>query len=403
MDGGTAAAHRGGRPSGCPSTGTSGWKHDADAAAPLLGGPDPCPAVDQHGGGPPPPPPTPDDPPPLLIKLGGSALTDKAVRGAARPAAAAAAATVLAAAWRAHPHLVLIHGAGSCGHHEAKEAGVHVGHGGAAGVAATHAAVARLSAVVVDAAVAAGLPAVALPPLAVGGGGGGGSSTPRVVLLSSTAGVYTHPPDHPAARLVRRLPIGGPSAGWAGATAPSPGDLVTTTAAHDVTGGMAAKVAATDAMVRRGAGALRVLLSSIDALGGRGGALGDLASTLGRAGVDGWGGGGGGTTPSAWTARGPCGRVRPPPPTGGSAMATAEGGGGAGCGPLKGRARGAARAARCGGTARRGGACAGAAAAVGRGGPCESECVACARPFRPHPPRATRASTITNASQKSVT
>lgn len=107
------------------------------------------------------------DPPPLVIKLGGSALTHKAVRGSVNAAAVAAAAAVVATLAAAHPHLVVIHGAGSFGHHEAAAAGVHLGRGGTAGVAATHAAVCRLSGLLVDAVLAAGVAAVALPPLAV--------------------------------------------------------------------------------------------------------------------------------------------------------------------------------------------------------------------------------------------
>lgn len=114
------------------------------------------------------------DPPPLVIKLGGSALTHKAVRGSVNADALSAAAALLATLWRAHPQLVVIHGAGSFGHHEAKGAGVHLGRGGAAGVAVTHAAVCRLSGLLVDAALAAGVAAVALPPLALDGATTGG-------------------------------------------------------------------------------------------------------------------------------------------------------------------------------------------------------------------------------------
>ncbi|GAB0491822.1 hypothetical protein MMPV_003077 [Pyropia vietnamensis] len=113
------------------------------------------------------------NPPPLVIKLGGSALTHKAVRGSVNAEALAAAAALVATLWRAHPHLVVIHGAGSFGHFEAKAAGTHLGRGGAAGVAVTHAAVCRLSGLLVDATVAAGVAAVALPPLALEGTAGG--------------------------------------------------------------------------------------------------------------------------------------------------------------------------------------------------------------------------------------
>lgn len=86
----------------------------------------------------------------------------------------------------------------------------------------------------------------------------------RVLLLSSTAGVYTHPPDHPDARLLPSLTVSGGSDEYDGSMG---GGAVATTdvAAHDVTGGMGAKVAAAAAAVRARRGSLRVLFSSISA------------------------------------------------------------------------------------------------------------------------------------------
>lgn len=131
----------------------------------------------------------------------------------------------------------------------------------------------------------------------------------RVLLLSSTAGVYTHPPDHPDARLLPSLTVSGGSDEYDGSMG---GGAVATTdvAAHDVTGGMGAKVAAAAAAVRARRGSLRVLFSSISAVWG-GGTGGQRA--LARC-LPGWrrtGGGGGGVTPgggtaAAWKARGWC-------------------------------------------------------------------------------------------------
>lgn len=114
----------------------------------------------------------------------------------------------------------------------------------------------------------------------------------RVLLLSSTAGVYTHPPDHPDARLLPSLTVSGDSDGNGGLTG---GGAVATTdvAAHDVTGGMGAKVAAAAAAVRAHRGGLRVLFSSIPAVGGgRDGWAAGVGTLLAGVEKDGrWGGG----------------------------------------------------------------------------------------------------------------
>lgn len=112
----------------------------------------------------------------------------------------------------------------------------------------------------------------------------------RVLLLSSTAGVYTHPPDHPDARLLPSLTVSGGSDEYDGSMG---GGAVATTdvAAHDVTGGMGAKVAAAAAGVRARRGSLRVLFSSISAVwGGGDGWAASVGALLARVEKDGrWG------------------------------------------------------------------------------------------------------------------
>lgn len=116
---------------------------------------------------------------------------------------------------------------------------------------------------------------------------------PRLVLLlSSTAGVYTHPPGHPDARLLPTLTVSAARGGGDDdPTAAAGGGAVAATdvAAHDVTGGMGAKVAAASAAVRARRGGLRVLFSSIPAVGGWAARVGTLLAGVEKDGR--WGGG----------------------------------------------------------------------------------------------------------------
>ena len=106
-----------------------------------------------------------------FIKLGGSVITDKAGREAADAPLIARLAAELAAARTAHPALRIIlgHGSGSFGHHYAARYGVHRGlppGGDYTGFALTAGAALRLNRIVVDALLAAGVPALALQPSA---------------------------------------------------------------------------------------------------------------------------------------------------------------------------------------------------------------------------------------------
>ncbi|HMQ33584.1 MAG TPA: isopentenyl phosphate kinase [Chloroflexaceae bacterium] len=106
-----------------------------------------------------------------FVKLGGSVITDKAGQEAADLPVIARLAAEVAAARAARPRLpiVLGHGSGSFGHHYAARYGVHRGlPPGAdyAGFALTAAAALRLNRIVVDALLAAGVPALSLQPSA---------------------------------------------------------------------------------------------------------------------------------------------------------------------------------------------------------------------------------------------
>ncbi len=105
----------------------------------------------------------------VYLKLGGSLITEKTKREAARRDVLARVAGEIARARAAQPglRLVLGHGSGSFGHYMAEEYGVH--RGGLEdwwGYAQTAAAAARLNRLVVEACLAAGVPAVSLQPSA---------------------------------------------------------------------------------------------------------------------------------------------------------------------------------------------------------------------------------------------
>ncbi|GIL75564.1 hypothetical protein Vretimale_15171 [Volvox reticuliferus] len=191
---------------------------------------------------------------------------------------------------------ILVHGAGSFGHHVASEYGVargpltdpHVRNG----FTLTRASVTRLNGYVVAGLVAAGIPAVGLSPLghyttsarevSVSGAGAvadclraglvpvlhgdavldeqlgctilSGDTLVRdlaeqlrpqyVVFLTNVAGVYDRPPEEEGARLLRRIVVRRKDGSWrvTAADGGSELDIRMTADTHDVTGGIALKV-----------------------------------------------------------------------------------------------------------------------------------------------------------------
>jgi isopentenyl phosphate kinase len=106
-----------------------------------------------------------------FIKFGGSVITEKTGREAPNLPAIQRLAADLAAARAAQPDcaLILSHGSGSFGHYYAAQYGVHRGIAPTAdhhGYALTAAAALRLNRIVVDALLAAGIPALSLQPSA---------------------------------------------------------------------------------------------------------------------------------------------------------------------------------------------------------------------------------------------
>ncbi|MFA5614182.1 MAG: isopentenyl phosphate kinase [Methanoculleus sp.] len=100
----------------------------------------------------------------VILKLGGSVITDKSGGCAIDHARLHEIADQIAQNAQA---LVLVHGAGSCGHPEARRYRINDGLDGEniPGVYHTHAAVSRLNAAVVDALRGAGVEAIGIHPL----------------------------------------------------------------------------------------------------------------------------------------------------------------------------------------------------------------------------------------------
>jgi isopentenyl phosphate kinase len=105
----------------------------------------------------------------LILKLGGSVITDKSADCAVNRGQLASVASAIAGA-RAGGGIVVIHGAGSCGHPEAKryhlDAGAKAGE--TEGIFVTHRAVSGLNDTVVAALREKGVAAVGVHPLHVG-------------------------------------------------------------------------------------------------------------------------------------------------------------------------------------------------------------------------------------------
>lgn len=101
----------------------------------------------------------------VVLKLGGSVITEKENAGVINHTRLTTIAETIAS-HHDYP-LILVHGAGSCGHPEAERFGIQggVGERNAIGVGETHRAVAGLNAAVVSILRGAGLDAIGIHPL----------------------------------------------------------------------------------------------------------------------------------------------------------------------------------------------------------------------------------------------
>lgn len=252
----------------------------------------------------------------LVIKLGGAAVTRKQTLETAHDQNIEASAEALALASAACPGgLCVVHGAGSFGHFQAREYGVSKGVSAPSfswlGFALTRQSVGKLHHLVLASLLRHGVPAVSIPPFAAGWRKGDprsaraalgfvrdalaaglvpvlhgdavftpSSSTPdsrilsgddllvalcaelrpaRAVFLTDVPGVFDRPPTHPGALLLRRITV-SPSGQMHGLDA-----FESTAAAHDVTGGIRAKVAAAAAIASLGVPVLVCQAGSVHA------------------------------------------------------------------------------------------------------------------------------------------
>lgn len=239
----------------------------------------------------------------LVIKLGGAAITHKQTLETANPPNIEASAEALALAAAELPGgICVVHGAGSFGHFQAREYGVSKGVSAPSfswlGFALTRQSVGKLHQLVLASLLRHGVPAVSVPPFAAGWRKGEPRSaraalrcvrgalaaglvpvlhgdavfTPasftadarilsgddllvalcaelrpaRAVFLTDVPGVFDRPPAQPGALLLRQIVI-SESGEVEGLDA-----FDSSAAAHDVTGGIRAKVAAAAAIASRG-------------------------------------------------------------------------------------------------------------------------------------------------------
>lgn len=232
----------------------------------------------------------------VIVKLGGSAITVKSQKETLARAFLLQCAEQLAQVKDCN--LIVIHGAGSFGHFQAKEYGLSGGNSHfnwRFGFADTRRAVTYLNREVVSSLVAMSVPAISLSPLSGCQTAGKGKLVEEstlhravalalggfvpvlhgdcvmdveqgcsilsgdvlvvrlcvqlqtrlraVVFVTDVPGVLTHPPDHPQAALIPTL---------VASTSGIITDLVSSTANHDVTGGLAAKLSAAASVAQLG-------------------------------------------------------------------------------------------------------------------------------------------------------
>ncbi|CAH0367163.1 unnamed protein product [Pelagomonas calceolata] len=233
----------------------------------------------------------------VLVKLGGSALTNKASFETLHADNLRDCCENIAQSGK---RVAVVHGAGSFGHFQAREHAVSKGSGDPKfswrGFGLTRSSVCKLNGLVVDGLLAAGVAAVGVSPCDAFGATRGRGVVPRaarrrgvarvrellgtgcvpaihgdacideiqgasilsgdtlmtllaeelrpklVVFITDVPGVFDRPPDEPGATLVPRISVGagrGPK-------------IATSTALHDVTGGVAAKLESAIAIARAG-------------------------------------------------------------------------------------------------------------------------------------------------------
>ncbi|XP_063153441.1 uncharacterized protein LOC134493096 [Candoia aspera] len=248
-----------------------------------------------------------------ILKLGGSALTQKNQLETLKTESVRRAAAVVSKLWEAgERRCIIVHGAGSFGHFQAREHGVALGTSGRSaasdnlrqGLCLTRLSVTKLNHLVTEQLISVGVPAVGISPFGtwktacknVTQAGidavkdvldagyvpvlhgdcaldseqhccilSGDTiieilakkfSPRRVVFLTDVNGIYSCPPDTPGARLVDSIVI-GPERTMEPA-------VLTSALPHDTTGGVSLKLQTAINIVSWSHGAIPVLICKLD-------------------------------------------------------------------------------------------------------------------------------------------
>ncbi|XP_060133160.1 uncharacterized protein LOC118089509 isoform X2 [Zootoca vivipara] len=193
-----------------------------------------------------------------VLKVGGSALTHKSqletLRAESLRGAAALVHKLRGAGLR---RCIIVHGAGSFGHFQAKEHGIASGTSARSadddnlrcGLCLTRLSVTKLNHLVTEELVSHGIPAVGISVLAKK------FSPRRVVFLTDVRGIYSCPPDTPGARLVDSIVV-GPD----GNTEPP---VLCSVLPHDTTGGVSLKLQTAVNIVSQSHGTIPVLICKL--------------------------------------------------------------------------------------------------------------------------------------------
>uniref|UniRef100_A0A6J0SPD4 Uncharacterized protein isoform X2 n=1 Tax=Pogona vitticeps TaxID=103695 RepID=A0A6J0SPD4_9SAUR len=194
-----------------------------------------------------------------ILKLGGSALTQKdqleTLKGASLRKAAAIVAQLRGAGEK---RCIVVHGAGSFGHFQAKEHDVCSGTSKESaaseslrrGLCLTRLSVTKLNHLVTEEFVSCGIPAVGISVLAMK------FSPKRVIFLTDVSGIYSCPPGTAGARLVDFITV-RPD----GTMDPA---VLTSVRPHDTTGGVSLKLQTAVNIVSHSRGAIPVLICKLD-------------------------------------------------------------------------------------------------------------------------------------------
>nr|XP_033774388.1 isopentenyl phosphate kinase-like isoform X3 [Geotrypetes seraphini] len=193
-----------------------------------------------------------------IVKLGGSAVTHKDCFESLKVEALQRAAGIVHALHRRGQRCIIVHGAGSFGHFQAKEFNVSKGSMEYSvdadylrrGLCLTRLSVTKLNHLVTEELVKHGIPAVGISILSQE------LSPKHVVFLTDVDGIYDQPPDNPDAKLVDSIVTH-----LDGTFEP---DVLTSALPHDITGGVKLKIQTATSIVAKSRGAVTVFICKLE-------------------------------------------------------------------------------------------------------------------------------------------